>query len=948
MPEGPSSGGRTALLERGGELARVDQLLAASPGGGGACLVIEGRSGIGKTVLLSEVKARAQRAGMSVHSARGTQLDGEFAFGVVRQLFEPSIRGFREPERSRLFEGAASLAAPVLGFPGPQPTGSLFAAFHGLYWLAADLAARAPLLLALDDAHWADEPSLRWLAYLLNRLEGMPIVVVLSTRPVRSGGPAEAVAGITADPGVDLLQLGPLGADSVTRMLRRALGTQPEPAFTGACLRTTGGNPLALREVIRDLAARGVQPTATAAAALEQQAPQTITRRVLAQLIRLGEPASRFCRALAVLGDGTEQHLVATLADLDEGVLPGLTDDLAAADLLAPERPLRFAHPLLRAAVYDDIAPGARAHLHARAADLLAAQGADAEAVAAHLLQCEPVGAPAAVEHLRVAAQSALRRGVPAVATGYLRRALVAAAEVQVRVAVLAELGRAELLTRDPAAVEHLQRAAALCPDPVARALIRCDLADAVFHAGDEPLSHGLRLTALAELGDREPEVSARLEILITATALQHPRVVPDHLLPGYLLRLRTLARGEGPASRAARVALAFALSFIDPASHEIRSLVTAGLDGGVFLAEETSDSWFAQQAAEALIFIDDLEGAIAWAEDMLAEAATRGSVVGFVTGSVLRAIAELRAGLLAEAEADLRAADLVARQQGPVTLPYLTAFLAETLWERGDLAAAERLIEGTPLTAGHIGGPAEASLLEVRGRVRCACGRIGAGVADLRACGEMADALRVVNPIALQWRSPLAIALASTAPDEACRLARADLEMARRAGLPRAIGVALRSVAALESDVNAVDLLAEAVEVLRPTPAALEFARALLDQGAALRRLGHLTAAREPLRQALEIATRCGAVPLAQRAREEALLAGARPRRARIRGVDALTPAELRVVRLAAEGRTNRQIAQALFVTAKTVADHLGNAYGKLDVASRSDLASALAPTGG
>jgi DNA-binding CsgD family transcriptional regulator len=217
-------------------------------------------------------------------------------------------------------------------------------------------------------------------------------------------------------------------------------------------------------------------------------------------------------------------------------------------------------------------------------------------------------------------------------------------------------------------------------------------------------------------------------------------------------------------------------------------------------------------------------------------------------------------------------------------------------------------------------------------------------GIADLRAAGQLAEALKMRS---IQWRPYLALALAHSSMSEARRLAETELGLARGMGVPRYIGIALRTVAALSPDADAVDVLREATRVLEESPAVLELARAQLELGAALRRLGHPLEAREPLRQALEIASRCGAVPIAERARSEALLAGARPRRSRLSGVHALTPGELRVARLAAEGRTNREVAQALFITTKTVKDHLGSAYGKLQVSSRTELAGALSGRG-
>jgi DNA-binding CsgD family transcriptional regulator len=261
-------------------------------------------------------------------------------------------------------------------------------------------------------------------------------------------------------------------------------------------------------------------------------------------------------------------------------------------------------------------------------------------------------------------------------------------------------------------------------------------------------------------------------------------------------------------------------------------------------------------------------------------------------------------------------------------------------LLERGQLDAAEAVIESAHLKAGLAGSVYEAVQRLGRGMVRCARGRTEEGIADVRAAGHVYEALKMSTG---PWRRVLALALPRSSINEARQLAETELGLARAVGVRRRIGIALRTVATLSPDANAVDLLREATTTLQDTPAVLELARAQLDLGAALRRLGHPLAAREPLRQALEIASRCGAVPIAERARNEARLAGARPRRSRLSGIHALTPGELRVARLAAEGRTNREVAQALFITTKTVKDHLSNAYGKLQVSSRAELAGAL-----
>jgi DNA-binding CsgD family transcriptional regulator len=575
--------------------------------------------------------------------------------------------------------------------------------------------------------------------------------------------------------------------------------------------------------------------------------------------------------------------------------------------------------------------------------DSFAAEGVDAEVVAAQLLRSELAASSETVGLLRAAAPLAVRRGAPEAGISYLRRALAEEPSGEERTALLAELGRAELVTRDPAAADHLRQALAGCQDPLGRAAIRMDLADAVLN-GDFGLRLDLLRKTLDELGDLAPDLSGRLEALIAGTAAIHAR--EGERIPDAMRRLSVLADGSGPAARIARLSLAFVMAIRSLRVEDVEAHVKWGLDGGRFIAEDASESVFAMWAGHALVTVDALEPACSLASEMIAAAARRGSIGGFVEGSLVRAFAELRAGMLAEARADAQAALDLARQHRLVWAVHGASYLAEILLDLGQPEAAGAVIEGARLNPGLVDSLPEVILFRARGIARWARGRIEEGIADVRAAGGLADAIGL-GPM-FPWRQHLALMLRSSSSSEARQLAETDLREANRLGLARGVGIALRTVAALGPDAEAVDLLKEAIGILENSPAVLELARAQLELGAALRRLHDQFAARELLRQALEIATRCGATPVAERARGEAVLAGARPRRPRLRGIHALTPSELRVARLATEGRSNREVAQALFITTKTVQDHLSSAYGKLQINSRAELATALAADGG
>ena len=278
------------------------------------------------------------------------------------------------------------------------------------------------------------------------------------------------------------------------------------------------------------------------------------------------------------------------------------------------------------------------------------------------------------------------------------------------------------------------------------------------------------------------------------------------------------------------------------------------------------------------------------------------------------------------------------------LTPPDPAAFLCEALVERGRAEEAERVLETSGYDPELPGRQGYNPLLFSRAQLHLALGRPEAAADDLRELGRRLERQTILNPAAFGWRSLLARALAGSDPEEAEELATAELQAARAFGAPRAIAIALQALAVVARGDAQIELLREAVDVLEGSPARLERARATVDLGAALRRQGHNREAREVLRDGLDQARRCGADALSERASEELRTAGARPRRDALRGRDALTASEARVARMAADGMTNREIAEALFVVLRTVETHLTSVYRKLEIGSRAELGPALA----
>ena len=487
--------------------------------------------------------------------------------------------------------------------------------------------------------------------------------------------------------------------------------------------------------------------------------------------------------------------------------------------------------------------------------------GADPEAIAAHLHLADPAADPQSVRSLRAAAVRDPPGGAPA-AVAYLTRALDEPPPESERGSLLCELADAEMLIRSPAAIEHLR--AALdgdSGDPVQRARLRWRLSDALLFAGEWDEAKALLAEAVEDVRGREDDLMLRLEGRLVTLGTLDGRAA-GKLTDENLARLQVRAREDLDGARPLRLNLALLLAVRARRGEELPPLIERGLDGGRFLALETADAIEAVHAAFALVLIDRLQDALALTEQMLADAAARGSVLGFLAGSTFRSLVHLRRGALVDAEGDAFATLELARElQLHFTIPFIAGYLALTLNERGRTDEAAELLESVSLPAPLAGTPAGVTLLEARGRVHRARGERKTAIEDLRACGEACEGLEVSNPNVVAWRSELALALGQDAAEEARGLVERELDLARRAGIPRGVGVALRASAALAQTSEREALLSEAIATLEGSPARLELAHALVDLGAHYRREGHRTKAREELLRGLELRTSVGPI---------------------------------------------------------------------------------------
>ena len=920
------------LLERDAELARVSALLAEASVGRGAVVVVGGPAGIGKTELLAAVRERAGERGFRVLAARGRELESGMAFAVVRQLVEAAVLSADARQRRRLLAGPARVGAGALGLAAGTAPDSEFAAVHGLYWLCVNLAGRGPLLVTADDVQWADGPSLAWLGYFGSRAAELPVLVVVSVREGDPAARAPAVAAVVNDPAVHRIGLLPLSTDSVTALVRGGLGRAASAGFCAACWELSGGNPLYVRELLAAARSDGLTGTADDAAALRAAAPAAVGASVLARLARMGPDAGALTRALAVLGSRCEVAAAAELAGLDPVAAELAADGLAAAQILAPDRPLEFFHPLIGEAVYADLAPGARRIAHRLAATIVDRAGA-VDRVAAHLLATGPADDGWVAGRLAAAARTARERGAPEVAASYLRRALAEPPAAPERPALLLQLGEAEWDAGQPAAIAHLEEALAGAGDVPTVAAAAWTLAYAHTLSDRADLAAMVLQRAIAPVSAADPLLTLWLEAVAALAGVMDDRTAPAALRAVERLREHLDDVADPPVHLLVVVAQVAVRRAQSPA--EAQQLIERALARTPYPPPlDTCPS-----IIMTLLELESFGMLQRLCEDMLAAARRRGAVQELTGIASLSAAVLLWRGELADAEAQARWA--LERATGIFAIHAL-ALLIRTLIERDALEEADTELARTapPLDSHSIAAP---GYLFSRGRLRAAQGRNEEALADFLESGQRCERLGITLAI-WPWRSEAAIAHALLGhAQEARRLARAEVAVARQFGRPRALGVALRGQGLAEGGTRGLALLSEAVTVLERSQAPVELARALTDYGAALRRAGQRGQARAELERGLDLAHHCGARRIAGQARAELVAAGAKPRRDAVTGRDALTASELRVARLAAAGHTNREIAQLLFITAKTASAHLSRVYRKLGITRRSQLAHAL-----
>ncbi|MEA2218597.1 MAG: hypothetical protein QOJ35_1223, partial [Solirubrobacteraceae bacterium] len=315
----------------------MEDLLERARAGAGRLLLVEGHAGIGKTALLDAAVGQARTSGATVLRARGSELETNFAFGIALQLFEPLLAGADDETHDRLLAGSAALAGPLLERPtswlGDEGDERSYSMIHGLFWLLSNLAESGPVLIVVDDAHWADRMSLRLVLYLLQRLDAMNVGIVVARRLGEPGAPDDLLGQIAAH-----ASSRPVRPHALSRAAAREFVTAAMPdadeTFTDACWRMTEGNCFLLGELVRAVDAEGWEPTAANAPRIGTLAPEAVLRAVAVRLMRLSDDAAGVARAVAILGDDAQVRHVAALTGRDPARVAAAADALAAGEIL--------------------------------------------------------------------------------------------------------------------------------------------------------------------------------------------------------------------------------------------------------------------------------------------------------------------------------------------------------------------------------------------------------------------------------------------------------------------------------------------------------------------------------------------------------------------------------------------------------------------------------------
>ncbi|GAB2663770.1 LuxR C-terminal-related transcriptional regulator [Saccharopolyspora gloriosae] len=943
------------LVEREAELAVLDSAVRTVRRGAGSLVLISGDAGSGRSVLLHRLRELAAAEGAHVLGASGAASERSFRFGLARRLLHGLSEFAREPGTDE--HPAHSAPAPDAALPpadedpGADPATVPVSVLHALHALLVSTSSRHAVVLAVDDLHWADDASLRCLAYLIARLRGMRVLIAVVLDPDTGRDRAALTREIIAAAD-HRVRPGPLSVAATGTLVRDRLAAEPAAdadGFAAVCHELTGGHPRDLVSLLDQAAARGLRAGPGSLPLLRALA-EGDRRRRLVRALSTTELAADVARAVVVLGEHADPTLVQRLSGLTPG---GYEQALRALEPWFRVRPDRIevavpddrgglaAEMLVDdviAAVDESMAENDNTRLHLRAAALLHGHGYPPEPVGDQLLLVNSTLSSWGVQRLREAAYTVLPRS-PEAAARYLRRALLDLDSGGMgRARLLAELGSVELGFDLPAAIRHITQSVPQLRDTRDRAGVLGRLPLTV--AGAVPQVAEMIRTVAAEHGPAEQlegpdrELALRLEARARYTVLDDPA---SHAgVAARMAELDARQRAPGAAERELRVVLLSSMALTgSPRAAEVAAMARE------LLAQEPANS--SAETHSVLRYLPAIllsagapEGLESWLA-LAADHARRQRATGMeALVAAQRSLVLLDAGQVAQARRsamtalDLAEPDLPESMAAPV---FVMGGVARRLRDR---ELSERVLR-LPHSPDDLRAMATRRL--VQSGMALEDGDPHSALTHLLDCGRRLEQAGWYGPAPYSWR-PTAALLRHRLGDirAAVELAEEEHARARDWGAAAPLGRALRVRAVVTGGGRGVEMLREAVQVLRPAADRLELASALVALGEALQE-------RDPVESELllaeggQLAARCGApwqpgIPPAahsDRATGPVELSGV------------LTRGEEAVAKSAALGRTNQEIADELRVSRRAVEKHLTAAYRKLGIDGRADLANAL-----
>ncbi|HEX4705736.1 MAG TPA: LuxR C-terminal-related transcriptional regulator [Pseudonocardiaceae bacterium] len=923
------------LLGRTAEVGHIASRFRATSSGGSQVVRVRGPAGIGKTALLDAVDY------LDVVVLRAGYRDPDA---------EPSTRDF-DP---RLPLGAGQpyavvheLLAPLTGPPSPTrgkghgngaPTDSTLRA---LCEPVLTQLAGGPVVLVLDNLHRFDANTVRWLDYLLRRCTNLPLFALLAESADQPVGAKPVHTELFARHDCHTVELHPFDLDTITELLESAFGEPPHRGFSRCCARASLGNPGLLRDLIDRLHSAGARPDEASTHLATSMGNQIAAQAAQSALAGRPDHVRRVAGAIAVLG-GTTVELISSVAEVPPRLVHAAIQTLRGDGVFAGAT-ADFAVEAMRGAVLDGIPDDAMRALRTRAVRVLNDTEHPVGEIAEQLLRLSIIDEPWMFDVLRDAAAVAVQRRAATHAVRYLTRLLECEPDCPT---VRLDLAGALLGSDLESAVEHLELGLAGATEPRIRArlAVKYGWASLVTRTGVKAVRVLAQTRAAldAELPDPPTQTDTDLRNLL------------DSMLAVAGSEQRSLFAQVSAQMRAAAPAAAGT-----PAEQHLLAVraVVGALDGADLATvvddanralrsdEHEPGGWSATTSARALYLADKVTPALEALDRAVTQSRRRHDgwteyLALSVRAQVLGDVGEVdRAD--ADAESALRAADRAGRPTDR-TLP--TVALARALLARSQLDRAERLLDGLDAASFADFVWEYHPYLMARAEVLYQRNDYDGALRVLTECGRSLAEAGIRNPVfAPWWMQGTWMLVHLDRRAEAADLAATGEDLVDGWRTPRAVGYGLLARSMVTPGTAGIDLLAEAVSVLERSPARFEHVRAQYLLGHALLRSGDKVAARERLRESVLLATRYGFTSLSRRARDLLLAAGGRMPPTSTRLTDVLTSSERRVAELAADGASNRDIAETLFVTLRTVEFHLNNIYRKLGLDSRAGLAAAL-----